>query len=131
MSETGYGKYSHTTEETVEQSSSCDTDESQNQCGSWGSGNAGLWVAVIVLIIIWTIAVGAGWSVFNKSCRDGHSGKNDGFGASGFGAGLLWLIVLVLFIGAAWSCGWGAVVGLLVLFLILILIGMWWWCASC
>jgi len=122
----GYGKLSQTTEDTVEVSSNCDTDESQSQC--WGSGDMGLWAAVVILIILWTIGIWGGWMCVSKSnCKED---KCDGFGAGAFGAGLLWLIVIVLFIGAAYRCKWGAVVGLLVLFLILILIGMWWW-SSC
>jgi hypothetical protein len=86
-------------------------------------------VAAVVLIIIWTIGVWGGWSMYSNS-RKCEDGKNDGFGAGCFGAGLLWLIVLVLFVGAVYKCAWGAIVGLLVLFLILILIGVWWY-SSC
>jgi hypothetical protein len=56
--------------------------------------------------------------------------KDCGWGTGALGMGLLWLIVVVLFIFAARSCGWGAVVGFLVFFLIILLAG-WLWMSSC
>ena len=133
-----YGKTTHSTEETVEHTVDCDEStksECSTQSSAWGAGCAdmGLWVAVIVLIIIWTLAVWAGWSWFSSgNNKGGKGGKNcdnqDGYGGGCAGAGLLWLIILILFVAAAWRCGWGAVVGFLVFFLIILLIG--WWCWS-
>lgn len=134
-----YGRVSHTSEETVEHTVDCDdSGKSESQsCSSWGFGGCadmGLWVAVIVLIILWTLAVWAGWSWFSSSNSKRGKGKgcddNDGFGGGCIGAGLLWLIILVIFVAAAFRCGWGAVVGFLVFFLIILLIGWWFW-SSC
>lgn len=135
----GY-KVSQTSEETFESTVDCD-DNGKSECqsqSSWGVGCAdmGLWVAVIVLIIIWTLAVWVGWSWFSSGNNRQNKGKDcddkqcDGFGGGCIGAGLLWLIILIFFVGAAWRCGWGAVVGFLVFFLIILLIG-WWWMGSC
>lgn len=134
-----YGKVSHTTEETVEHSVDCD-ESGKSECStSWGSSGCsdmGLWVAVIVLVILWTIVVWCGWSWMssgngNRSGKHGKSGDcQDGYGGGCIGAGLLWLIILILFVAAAWRCGWGAVVGFLVFFLIILLIGWWFW-SSC
>jgi hypothetical protein len=124
-------KFTTVTKESVEQSSGPECDESCST-QSWGCGDMGLAVAVIILIIIWTIVIWGAWSCMGSNNKSkSRDCDNEGFGAGCFGAGLLWLIVLVLFIGAAYKCGWGAVVGFLVFFLIVILIGMWWWCSYC
>lgn len=118
--------------------SGCENSESselEKSAGCYDASKIALWIIAIVLILIWTAAI---WSCF-AGCGD-HDNKCDldddgrcgskGWGGCGWIAGfLVWIILLVIFIGAVFWCGWAAIIFFII---ITILVGLaWWWSMSC
>lgn len=129
----GYNEYRYKHEETTTASDECE-DETKKSCASepscfsgLGGGNAGVWVAALILIILLGIGCWGGFSVMSKGNSKSKDGCSSGF--SGLGVGLFFILIVIIFLVAVFYCGWGAIVGFLIFILIIILIG--WWASSC
>lgn len=97
----------------------------QGSCG-YDVQMIALWIVALLFIIIWTIAVGFMVSRWSRRKRERNCDEScdDGEGRSGdfslIGGVLIWLIVLIIFVGVVYMWQW---VGLVVFIVLAILIG--------
>lgn len=111
-----------------------DTKAECSTSSSWWGGceDSGLAIAVIALVILWTLACWCGMSWFcgdkDNSRKGGKDCKDDGCSTQYLGVGFVWFIILIIFLVCAYNYKWHAVSGLLVFFLLILLAVMWCGC---
>lgn len=135
------GSFEVTESETMKVTEKCDDGCSDSGCSvdtgcetsCYDASRIATWIVALILVLFFTVAMfscfSGGWGDCDRDndCGDKKRDCNDWSSlACGF---LVWLIVIIIFLGAVWACGWAAIIFFIIL--ILILGAAWWWGSCC
>jgi phosphatidylglycerophosphate synthase len=83
-----------------------------------------MYIVIILLIIIWTVAIFGSLYSYNGDGDD--ECRESGYGGAGLAIGfIVWIIFILIFIAAVYYCQWAGVIFFLIL---TVLVGLgWFW----